>query len=117
VRRTDEQLAVIEAHQRRIAAAAAEPLARRAADLDFHAAVIDAAQNSLLAHVGAMIRVALDSAAPPDTGRSDNEAGALRAAVIEAIRTGDGEAAEKAMRMLVDLAWEAINSERREEIR
>jgi GntR family transcriptional regulator, galactonate operon transcriptional repressor len=117
LRRTDEQLAVIEAHQRRIVAAAAEPLARRAADLDFHAAVVDAAHNSLLAHVGAMVRVALDSAAAPAASLPDDEAGALRAAVIEAIRAGDGEAAEKAMRMLVDLAWEAIASARREEIR
>jgi GntR family galactonate operon transcriptional repressor len=116
VRRTDEQLAVIEAHQRRIASAAAEPLARRVADLDFHAAVVDAAHNSLLAHVGAMVRVALDSAATPAASLSDEEAGGLRAAVIEAIRARDGEAAEKAMRMLVDLAWEAIASERREEI-
>jgi GntR family galactonate operon transcriptional repressor len=115
-RRTDEQLAVIEAHQRRIAAAVAEPLARRAADLDFHAAVVDAAHNSLLAHVGAMVRVALDSAATPTARLSDEEEGALRAAVIEAIRAHDGEAAEKAMRMLVDLAWEAIASERRGEV-
>ena len=53
----------IEAHQRRIEAASAEPIALRAAELDFHAAVVDAAQNSLLSHVGAMIRVALEAAA------------------------------------------------------
>ena len=64
-RRTTEQLAEIEAQQRRIDAAAAEPLARRHADLDFHAAVADAAHNSLLAHATAMVRVALEAAAPP----------------------------------------------------
>jgi DNA-binding FadR family transcriptional regulator len=109
VRRTDEQLAVIEAHQRRITAAAAEPVARMAAELDFHAAVVDAATNSLLAHVGAMVRVGLESAAIPTTTLSEEEQAALRAAVVEAIRTGDAEAAEKSMRMLVDLGWEAVD--------
>jgi DNA-binding FadR family transcriptional regulator len=113
VRRTDEQLAVIEAHQRRIAAAAAEPLARTAAELDFHAAVVDAAHNSLLAHVSAMVRVGLESAAIPTTTPSEEEQAALRAAVVEAIRTGDAEAAEKGMRMLVDLGWEAVAVDRR----
>ena len=115
VRRTDEQLALIEAHQRRIAAAAAEPLARRTAELDFHAAVVDAAHNSLLSHVSAMVRVGLEAAAVPNTNPSDEEPGALRAAVVEAIRTGDAEAAEKGMRMLVDRAWEAIAIDHREE--
>jgi DNA-binding FadR family transcriptional regulator len=109
-RRTDEQLSEIEAHVRRIDAAAAEPVARRTAELDFHAAVVDAAYNSLLAHVAAMVRVALESAggapSPPD-----DESTALRAAVIEAIRTGDADAAAKAMSMLVDRAWEARGTE------
>jgi DNA-binding FadR family transcriptional regulator len=117
VRRTAEQLALIEAHQRRIAAAAAEPLARRTAELDFHAAVVDAAQNSLLTHVGAMVRLGLEAAAVPSTSPSDEESGALRAAVVEAIRTGDSEAAEKGMRMLVDLTWAAVAIDRREELR
>ena len=109
VRRTDEQLAVIEAHQRRIAAAAAERIARMAAELDFHAAVVDAANNSLLAHVGAMVRVGLESAAITTITLSEEEQAALRAAIVEAIRTGDAEAAEKSMRMLVDLGWEAVD--------
>jgi DNA-binding FadR family transcriptional regulator len=117
VRRTAEQLALIEAHQRRIAAAAAEPLARRTAELDFHSAVVDAAQNSLLTHVGAMVRLGLEAAAVPSTSPSDEESGALRAAVVEAIRTGDSEAAEKGMRMLVDLTWAAVAIDRREELR
>jgi DNA-binding FadR family transcriptional regulator len=104
-RRTTEQLAEIEAQQRRIDAAAAEPLARRRADLDFHDAVADAAHNSLLAHATAMVRVALEAAAPPP---ADDGSGALRAAVIDAIRSGDADGAEKAMRMLVELGWEAI---------
>jgi DNA-binding FadR family transcriptional regulator len=107
-RRTDEQLAEIEAHQRRVDAAFHEPLARRNAELDFHAAVVDAAHNSLLAHVGAMVRVALEAAASRAPTTSEGESDALRVAVIEALRTRDADAAERGMRMLVDLAWEAI---------
>ena len=107
-RRTDEQLAEIEADQRRIDAAAAEPLARQNAELDFHDAVTDAAQNSLLAHIGAMVRVALEAAASRASPAADDESVALRLAVIDAIRTRDADAAEKAMRILVDLGWEAI---------
>jgi DNA-binding FadR family transcriptional regulator len=106
-RRTDEQLAEIEAQQRRVDAAAAEPLARRHADLDFHAAVADAAHNSLLAHASAMVRVALEVAAPASSPHDDAER-ALRAAVVDAVRASDADGAEKAMRMLIDLGWEAI---------
>lgn len=108
VRRTTEQLDEIEAHQRRIEAAAAEPLARRVAELDFHAAVAAAAHNSLLAHVSAMIRVAIEAAAVPAGSARDDGSAALRVTLVDAIRAGDAESAEKAMRMLVDLAWEAV---------
>jgi DNA-binding FadR family transcriptional regulator len=107
-RRTDEQLAEIEAHQRRIDAAVHEPLARRNAELDFHAAVVNAAHNSLLAHVGAMVRVALEAAASRAPTAPEGESEALRVAVIEALRARDADSAERGMRMLVDLAWEAI---------
>jgi GntR family transcriptional regulator, galactonate operon transcriptional repressor len=107
-RRTDEQLAEMEAHHRRIEAAAAEPLARQNAELDFHDAVTAAAHNSLLAHVGAMVRVAVEAAANRAAPGPDDESVAVRLAVIDAIRARDADAAEQAMRMLVDLAWEAI---------
>ena len=80
-RRTEQQLSEIDAHQRRIEAASAEPLALRAAELDFHDAVVDAAQNSLLSHVGAMIRVALEAACDPPVPDTDGE---------EALRTRRG---------------------------
>ena len=108
VRRTTEQLEEIEAHQRRIEAAAAEPLARRVAELDFHAAVAAAAHNSLLAHVSAMIRVAIEAAAVPADSARDDGSAALRVTLVDAIRAGDAESAEKSMRMLVELAWEAV---------
>ena len=107
-RRTTGQLTEIEAQHRRIDAASAEPLAKRLADLDFHAAVVDAAHNSLLAHAGAMVRVALEAAASPVPTPADDSSFAFRAAVIDTIRAGDPDGAEKAMRMLVELAWEAI---------
>ena len=102
-RRTEEQLSEIDAHQRRIEAAAAEPLALRAAELDFHDAVVDAAQNSLLSHVGAMIRVALEAAGEPPAPATTEEEELLRAAVAKAVRAGDADASEAAMRSLVEV--------------
>jgi DNA-binding FadR family transcriptional regulator len=104
-RRTEEQLAEIEANERRVEAAWAEPLARRAADLDFHGAVVDAAQNSFLSHVNSLVRIALESAQSPSNGDDEvaRTAAALRADVARAIRAADAEAAEAAMRSLVAL--------------
>ena len=61
-RRTEAELSEIEAYEH-VEAAWAEPLAGRAADLDFHAAVVEAAHNGLLSHVSALIRVALEATA------------------------------------------------------
>jgi DNA-binding FadR family transcriptional regulator len=107
-RRTEEQLDEIEAHQRRIEAASAEPMALRAADLDFHGAVVDAAHNSLLSHVSAMIRVALEAASEPPAPESNGDEALLRAAVATAIRDGDADASETAMRSLVDIVWRRV---------
>jgi DNA-binding FadR family transcriptional regulator len=107
-RRTEEQLDEIEAHQRRIEAASAEPMALRAADLDFHGAVVDAAHNSLLSHVSAMIRVALEAASEPPAPESNGDEALLRAAVATAIRDGDAGASETAMRSLVDIVWRRV---------
>jgi DNA-binding FadR family transcriptional regulator len=107
-RRTEEQLSEIDALQRRIEAAVAEPLAFRAAELDFHDAVVDAAQNSLLSHVGAMIRVALEAAGEPPAPATTEEEELLRAAVVKAVRAGDADASEAAMRSLVESAWSRV---------
>ena len=106
-RRTDEQLAEIEANERRVEAAWAEPLARRTADLDFHGAVVEAAHNALLSHVNAMIRVALEAAGSPSNGEAEaaRRGATLRADVARAIRAGDAQASEAAMRALVELDW------------
>lgn len=104
-RRTEEQLCEIEAHQRRIEAASAEPIALRAADFDFHGAVVEAAQNSLLSHVSAMIRIALEAAGEQPAPEADGNEALLRTAVATAIRDRDADASETAMRSLVDIAW------------
>lgn len=98
-RRTAADLAEIEAHCRRMESAAAEPLAFRAAELDFHAAVVDAAHNTMLSHMGAVIRVALSSVAAD--GRVQ-EGTAGHRAVLEAIDRQEAEVAEKGMRELID---------------
>ncbi len=112
-RRTDAQLSEIDANQRRIEAASAEPLAFRAAELDFHDAVVEAAQNSLLSHVGAMIRVALEAAGEPPRPDADGNEALLRTAVVTAIRAQDPDASEAAMRSLVDLGWRRVVAEDR----
>ena len=104
-RRTEEQLCEIEAHQRRIEAASAEPIALRAADFDFHGAVVEAAQNSLLSHVSAMIRIALEASGEQPAPEADGNEALLRTAVATAIRDRDADASETAMRSLVDIAW------------
>jgi GntR family galactonate operon transcriptional repressor len=107
-RRTEAHLSEIDAHQRRIEAAAAEPIAWRAAELDFHDAVVEAAQNSLLSHVGAMIRVALEAVGEPPRPEADGDEALLRTAVVTAIRAQDPDASEAAMRSLVEVGWRRV---------
>ncbi len=113
-RRTDAQLAEIEANERRIHAAADEPLARTVAELDFHRAVVDAAQNTLLAHVNAMIRIALEAIGAPSAEHAELErrSARSRAAVSRAIRTGDADAAGAAMRALIEHEWKRMSKDR-----
>ena len=109
-RRTEAQLSEIDAHQRRIEAAAAEPIAFRAAELDFHDAVVEAAHNSL-SHVGAMIRVALEAAGEPPPPDANADEASLRTAVTSAIRAQDPDASEAAMRSLVEMGWRRVVAE------
>ena len=107
VRRTDDELAAIDAHCRRMEAALAEPLALEAAEADFHTAVVDAAHNALLSHMNAVIRVALDATgATSDPGPV---AMTLRRAVADAIRRGDPAESERAMRTLLESWWEHMS--------
>ena len=55
--------------------------ARREADLDFHGAVVEAAHNSLLSHVSALIRIALEAA---DFAVNGDDGGARQVAELRA---------------------------------
>jgi DNA-binding FadR family transcriptional regulator len=103
-RRTDDELAQIDAHCRRMEAAVAEPAALAVAEADFHAAVVDAAHNALLSYVNAVTRVALEATDVPSDATPT--AMALRRGVADAIRLGDPVGSEDAMRNLLDLWWE-----------
>jgi GntR family galactonate operon transcriptional repressor len=111
-RRTDDDLADIEAHCRRMASAGAEPLAFHAAELDFHVAVVRASRNTLLSHMAAVMRVALEATAsqrpivPDPTGDGLVE----YKAVLEAIRSEDPTEAERAMRSLLDRWWPGLGA-------
>lgn len=100
-RRTAADLADIGAHCRRMESAVAEPVAFRTAELDFHSAVVDAAHNTMLSHMGAVIRVALSSVPPESVATVLHEMAGHRA-VLDAIDRHDQEAAEKEMRKLLD---------------
>ena len=116
-RHTAGQLSEIEANERRVEAAWAEPAARRAAELDFHGSIVEAAQNTLLSHVNALIRVALEAAdfsSDGDDADAAREAATLRASLAKGIRAGDAEASEEAMRALVELDWRRMTGDRYE---
>lgn len=100
-RRTDADIADIEAHCKRMESAVAEPMAYRTAELDFHAAVVDASHNTMLSHMGAVIRVALSSV-PSNGGARAPQGTAGQRAVLDAIDRRDPAAAEKGMRELID---------------
>lgn len=100
-RRTDADIADIEAHCKRMESAVAEPMAYRTAELDFHAAVVDASHNTMLSHMGAVIRVALSSV-PSNGGVRAPQGTAGHRAVLDAIDRRDPAAAEKGMRELID---------------
>lgn len=101
LRRSAADLADIETHSKRMEDATAEPTTFRTAELDFHAAVVDAAHNTMLSHMGAVIRVALRSISRHDElTRPSGTAG--HRAVLDAIAGHDATAAEEAMHKLLD---------------
>jgi DNA-binding FadR family transcriptional regulator len=106
-RRTDGDVAGLEAHYKRMDSAVAEPIAFRRAELDFHAAVLDSAHNTLLSHMGAIIRVALTSALEGRAASiATNSLGTdHHRTILDAIREQDAAAAEQAMRVLLDQWW------------
>ena len=102
-RRSDEGLEAIRGYFGEMAANLAVPESFIAADLQFHTAIFDASGNELLQHIPAMIDVALRAGRRFHTrepGRYEKSL-ALHQTVLDAISSGDGEAAELAMRVLV----------------
>jgi DNA-binding FadR family transcriptional regulator len=73
--------------------------------------VVEAAHNSLLSHVGAMIRVALEAAGEPPPPDANGHEASLRTAVTSAIRAQDPDASEAAMRSLVEMGWRRVVAE------
>ena len=76
--------------------------------------MVDAAQNSLLSHVSALIRVALEAADVPSTVTPRTPPARPRRcgpSLAEAIRAGDAAASEEAMRALVELDWQTNDPE------
>ena len=68
VRRTDRPVVRDRGERAARRSRVGRAVARRAAELDFHGAVVEAAQNTLLSHVSALIRVALEAADFPSNG-------------------------------------------------
>ena len=114
-RRTDEQLAEIEANERRVEAAWAEPVARREADLDFHGAVVGGRRQQ-----PARSRRRPDPQWPwrpaPErrrtvTARRPTGRGVAGTTSPERSAPATAEASEAAMRALVEHDWKRITKE------
>lgn len=103
-RRTDEQLAAIEAAHQKFARAIRERAATAPVDLAFHAAIAEAAHNDVFTAVLDQIRAEVSgfmgvSLALTSSG-SDARAGRVEEEherIVDAIRMQDGEAAQLAM--------------------
>lgn len=94
-----EELA--DAYAQMAANAGGDPDAYIAADLRFHAIVLEACHNELLAHLGSTLR-AVFRASFTRTHGGAFETLPMHEAVLTAIRSGDGAQAEAAMRELID---------------
>ena len=101
-RATDEEVAELEESFATMADAAADdPERHLAADVRFHALILDASHNELLAHLGATLR-AVFRASFARTQSAAEQTLSLHEAVLAGIRGGDGPAAEAAMLELIE---------------
>ncbi|MGW1588439.1 FadR/GntR family transcriptional regulator [Streptomyces sp. NPDC002386] len=73
------------------------------ADTEFHALLIQIAGNRMLEHLSGIVSAALQVSGGPVTGcdRPSEASLALHARIVDALGTGDGTAAETAMRQLL----------------
>lgn len=101
-RRTDADVKALEAALAEMVATAADPPAHAAADVAFHRTLLAASGNDLLARIGAVFEAVLrarDELVHRVGHRHDFEA--PHAAVLAAVRDGDPDRAEEAMRALL----------------
>ncbi|WP_328807992.1 FadR/GntR family transcriptional regulator [Nonomuraea antri] len=104
-RRTEQDVAALESALRRMADTAADPVAHTEADLSFHRLLLAATHNEIMECLEVVIAAAL-SARDRLVHSSGERPGfaATHQAVLDAVRDGDPDAAESAMRALLDQA-------------
>jgi GntR family transcriptional regulator, galactonate operon transcriptional repressor len=105
VRRTDEDLRMLEDAVEEMRAANSDPDALTAADVRFHCALLASAHNEFLDQMQVVIETGLyarDALVYESAVWSDPLP--VHAAVLDAVRLGDGDAAEAAVLALLDLS-------------
>jgi GntR family transcriptional regulator, galactonate operon transcriptional repressor len=115
VRRDAVQLAALDRALQRMRRARGDVTAITAADLEFHRALLVATGNELLIRMDVMMGAGLagrDTLVHGTVGGADAIPSHL--AVLEAVRAGDGGAAETAMRALLLRAWRDLDRVRGE---
>lgn len=104
-RRTEADLADLRAALDRMAKAGTDAPAVVAADLAFHQALLDAAHNELLSRMEVVIEAGLRARdTVVHSGEHWPDSVPVHRAILDAIEAGNGSAAEKAMRKLLQQA-------------
>ncbi|MEQ7009921.1 FadR/GntR family transcriptional regulator [Actinopolymorpha sp. B17G11] len=113
VRRTEDDLAALDAALDEMAAAVGVPAEEVRADLAFHRALLTATHNELLLRMEVVIEAGLATRDElvHEAKPADDPVPAHRA-VAEAVRDGDPDAAEKAVRALLEKARQDLDSTR-----
>lgn len=104
VRRSDDDIAALEIALTRMVETVEDPGAHAEADVDFHRALAVASGNELLARIGGVFEALLRARDEFVHREVRHEFEAPHAAVLDAVRTGDPERAEHAMRDLLSIA-------------
>jgi DNA-binding FadR family transcriptional regulator len=104
-RRSDDDVAALDAALAEMVRTADDPVAHAAADVAFHRTLLSASGNDLLARIGAVFEAVLrarDELVHREGHREDFEA--PHAAVLDAVRDGDAARARDAMGALLEKA-------------
>ena len=112
LRRTDEELALLQEAFRDMTAAGADVEAGIEPDIRFHHIILEASRNQMLKPLGHTIETALAASFRISNSAPGEPAASLarHEVVLNAIAARDGDAAEQAMRILIDKAQDAIFS-------